>query len=446
MQEPAASVLRLARLEDLGPIIAIYNQSIQTGYSTSETEPVSVASRVDWFLRHGPESHPLWVLEQESRILGWAGLQPYYGDAAFGSTAEVSIHVAEDARRQGHGSAMLAHVIGACPQLGIRTLLGFAFAHNVATARLNQRHGLHRWGIIPEVATVRGRLFDLVIYGHHPSAVPAGRLGPARIERVARHYDLHAHDEATRLDCVSPLERDLTLRCLERWLPPAAVVADVGVGGGHYAEALARRGHALFLCDISERLLAGVCRRLEEAGLAGQVQRAVCASATDLSVLANASCEAVLLLGPLYHLVTSEDRQRAVSEAHRILKAGGVIFAAGINRLAYFRDLLLEDPTAIIERLEFHGRLLKDGILEDAFGPRIGWAHLTSVGDFSAEFSGHFEELALLGLESFAAIAPRALEDVPAACRELWLDLVEQTSSSPSGRAAADHFLFVGRK
>ncbi len=70
-------------------------------------------------------------------------------------------------------------------------------------------------------------------------------------------------------------------------------------------------------------------------GLEKQIVRVERASATDLDCFQDGAFGAVLTLGPLYHLLTPDERRRAVGEAERVLKPSGVLFASGINRLAY---------------------------------------------------------------------------------------------------------------
>jgi ubiquinone/menaquinone biosynthesis C-methylase UbiE len=59
--------------------------------------------------------------------------------------------------------------------------------------------------------------------------------------------------------------------------------------------------------------------------------------------LDDASCDAVFMFGPLYHLTQREDRIRALRESHRVLKSGGYTFAATITRVASFIDALCHD-------------------------------------------------------------------------------------------------------
>jgi ubiquinone/menaquinone biosynthesis C-methylase UbiE len=143
------------------------------------------------------------------------------------------------------------------------------------------------------------------------------------------------------------LEFVRTQALLERYLPaPPAVVADVGGGPGRYAVWLAERGYRVHLVDP-------VALHVEQAGVAAKGRPgAVLASAEvgDARALRlpDASVDAVLLLGPLYHLPEHAERLQALAEARRVCRRGGVIIAAAISRFASTLDGLrggyLEDP------------------------------------------------------------------------------------------------------
>ena len=97
-----------------------------------------------------------------------------------------------------------------------------------------------------------------------------------------------------------------------------------------------RSGCRLQLADVSQRLPDAAAARLESAGLGSQVMGVSLRSATDLGPIPSGSFDAVLLLDPLYHLLELADRRRAVREAARLLRPGGCLYAAAINRLPYF--------------------------------------------------------------------------------------------------------------
>jgi 2-polyprenyl-3-methyl-5-hydroxy-6-metoxy-1,4-benzoquinol methylase len=278
-----------------------------------------------------------------------------------------------------------------------------------------------------------------------PEEVTMGHLNE-QDERVAQHYDSISDFESARLATQFPVEFAITARYLNRWVADGATVADVGAGGGHYAELLARRGCRVHLVDVSQGLLDAAQERLQDAGLQGQVVGISRLSATELRDLPAGGFDAVLLLGPLYHLATLEQRRAAVREAAKLLKWQGVLFAAGINRLTYLRDLYRESPAQVLSRAAFHKEHLRDGNLTSAQAPPIGYAHLTTVDEFRDLFADDFEELALLGVESFTGPWQQALASLTPAEAEAWLDLVERTGGTAEGRGMSDHFLFVGAK
>jgi len=264
---------------------------------------------------------------------------------------------------------------------------------------------------------------------------------------VARHYDATAFEaEQVRLPQDCPVEMAVTRRWLERMAEAGDVVAEIGVGGAHYTEFLARVGCRLHLVDVSARLLDAAVEKLRQAGLEDRVAGRHHLSGAKLEGLPAESVDLALLMGPLYHLRSLAERQRSVRESARILKRGGTLFAAGINRLSYLRDLLRLKFAPVSAQVGFLQQYLRDGNLDPEHAPPIGYAHLTSARDFWALFEGQFEEVVFLGVESFTTPCQKIFSDLPAAEAELWLDLVEETGRTPEGIGQSDHFLFVGRK
>lgn len=156
---------------DLPGIVRIYNSTVPSRMVTADTEPVSVESRRPWFAAHRPDTHPLWVLENEAGgMLGWISLSAFYGRPAYAATAEASIYLDETARGRGLGGLALDHVIAACPALGIRSLLGFIFAHNAPSLALFERRGFAVWGNFPDVAELDGIERSLLILGRKIAA------------------------------------------------------------------------------------------------------------------------------------------------------------------------------------------------------------------------------------------------------------------------------------
>ncbi len=162
--------IREAQENDLEAIVQIYNAAIPDRIATADLEPVSVFSQRSWFFSHNSESHPIWVIEnlnedQNSQILGWLSLQPFYGRIAYHKTAEVSIYIDPDFQNQALGKLLLAHAIENSPSLGISTLLGFIFGHNQPSLKVFKHFGFTQWGFLPKVAELDQVERDLAILG-----------------------------------------------------------------------------------------------------------------------------------------------------------------------------------------------------------------------------------------------------------------------------------------
>jgi phosphinothricin acetyltransferase len=160
-------MIRDACEDDLPTIVEIYNSSIPGRLATADTEAVSVDARREWFRRHDPAHHPLWVLVRDQSVAGWLSFEPFYGRPAYAATAEVSVYVAQKFHRKGVATALLARSLELAPSLGLSTLLGFIFAHNVPSIALFGRFGFGEWARLPEVAELDGIRRDLLILGRH---------------------------------------------------------------------------------------------------------------------------------------------------------------------------------------------------------------------------------------------------------------------------------------
>jgi len=114
---------------------------------------------------------------------------------------------------------------------------------------------------------------------------------------------------------------------IERYLKGKLTVYDIGGGIGRYAEWLAGKGHDVTLIELAPVAVDYAKEHMTVP------YKAETGDARSLELPDN-SADMVLLMGPLYHLLTREDRMKTLSEANRVLKEGGILVAAGISKFS----------------------------------------------------------------------------------------------------------------
>lgn len=135
----------------------------------------------------------------------------------------------------------------------------------------------------------------------------------------------NTYDEDSRLGSRhGSVEFLTTMHYVEQYLAPKARILEIGAGTGRYSHALARQGYPVDAVELVEHNIE-VFQRNTRAGEPVTISQG---NALDLSAIPDNCYDITLLLGPLYHLYTPEDKRQAIREALRVTKPGGILFAA----------------------------------------------------------------------------------------------------------------------
>jgi SAM-dependent methyltransferase len=246
------------------------------------------------------------------------------------------------------------------------------------------------------------------------------------------------------------LEFERTKTIVQRFLPPPpAVVADVGGGTGPYSFWLASLGYVVHLIDPSTRLVQ-VCKGRMQVNPSDAGPRTVEVGDARSLWLGDASCDAVLMLGPFYHLTERDDRIRAAQESHRILKSGGYLFAATITRVASLVDALSRD---LLGDAAFLSIVKTDIETGQHRNPTDDISYFTDTffhlrAEIRAEVeAGGLEVVAQLPIEGLGILA----KDFDAVWgdpqkRSILLELLTRTEGIEEVNGASAHHITVGRK
>jgi SAM-dependent methyltransferase len=262
---------------------------------------------------------------------------------------------------------------------------------------------------------------------------------------VLEHYG--DADERGRLDTpLGVVEFERTIEILNVHLPqPPGVLADIGGGPGRYSLWLAERGYTVHHRDLVPKHVSQLRADAAERDL--WVETAV----GDARVvdLADGSADAVLLLGPLYHLPVLADRLCALREAARVVRPGGPVFVAAISRWAprlhgeVAERLDLEFPSIRdqIQTVESTGRL--PALFPGSFS---GYCHRPAQLRAEIRASG-LDILDLVGVEGIAFALPdlgERLADGPG--RSVVMDAARELGRIPELRGISPHLLATARR
>jgi SAM-dependent methyltransferase len=264
---------------------------------------------------------------------------------------------------------------------------------------------------------------------------------------IAAHYEQGV--ERNRLTTWGRLEWLRTRELMARFLPPApAVVLDVGGAEGGYALPLAQAGYTVHLLDAVAAHVDAV--RAASARQPTALASAEVGDARDLPFV-DGTADIVLLLGPLYHLIDTEDRAQALAEAHRVLRSGGRLLAAAISRFASTLDGLrrgmITDPE--FEALAETG--LRTGIHRnpDVQG-RPEWftlAYFHHPDELRTEVRhGGFPDADVFAVEGPCGQASMNVDLDDATARDAVLRAIARMEREPSILGASPHLLAVATK
>ena len=240
------------------------------------------------------------------------------------------------------------------------------------------------------------------------------------------------------------LEFERTKELIMRYLPPApAVVADIGGGPGRYARWLAGLGYQVHHRDVVPLHVSQVAEEGGDLQIETAIGDARCLDLEDRSA------DAVLLLGPLYHLETREERVLALREARRVVHPGGYVFAAAISRWAARVDAILLKRVyrSVPETLALVAEVERTGVLPPVSPASFfGYTHRPRQLESEAR-AARLDVVSLVCVEGAASLLADLDERRESA--EDWgvvLDTARATEAVPELLGIGPHLLAICRR
>ncbi|MFC2043031.1 class I SAM-dependent methyltransferase [Chloroflexota bacterium] len=271
-------------------------------------------------------------------------------------------------------------------------------------------------------------------------------------ELVRDYYKSFGENEWHRL--TSPegaIEFAVTTHFLNKYLPEHGRILDIGGGPGRYTIWLAQRGYKVVLADLSPNLLHIAQAKIAEAGVQSEVEDILVCDACNLSRFDDNSFDAVLCLGPFYHLTELTDREQAVSELVRVVKPKCTAFVALVSIYTLLRRTLThKDEQHHLARSDFVSRLINEGVFFNDVPNNFNAGYAVRPQEVAPFFEKHglmtVEILADTGFAApYAQHLAELVESNPKAY-EMAMKIIISTAHDPSIWGASNHLLYVGQK
>lgn len=145
--------IRTAVKDDWHELIKIYNHAVDEKYCTADTKYVTLEDKSDWPKLHSENSYPIFVIEENGKIVGWCSLSPYRaGRQALRSVAEISYYVHKDYREKGLANTLISYALDKSTELEFKNLIAILLELNKTSIYLLEKFGFAQWGYLPNIA------------------------------------------------------------------------------------------------------------------------------------------------------------------------------------------------------------------------------------------------------------------------------------------------------
>ena len=268
--------------------------------------------------------------------------------------------------------------------------------------------------------------------------------------KIRNYYKNFPEDERLSTPA-GKLEFELTEEQLKKYLKAGMKVLDLGGGTGSYTIRLIEEGIEVFLADLSPELIEIARTKINLHPARKRLIGSEVLSALDLKIFSKNSFDAVLCLGPFYHLCTTEEQIQAAKEINRVLKAQGHLFAAFIPRLSGVAQLIkraMQSPDQVTAKI--FQEAFDNGIFKNPTSEGFQEGYFFAPEEIEKLFATTgFEKLETVAVQGLAVGLENELFKVRKNKPELFeimMNVIRKSSLYPSVLDLGGHCLYTGQK
>ncbi len=261
------------------------------------------------------------------------------------------------------------------------------------------------------------------------------------MEKLFNYYENYSEDTRLLKDNTHKIEFITTVHVLDGFICPNSKILDVGAGTGRYSFYFREKGHSVYALEYVPHNLRIIEDKLKAMKFTCNIEAAI-GDGRDLSRFADDSFDVVLCMGPLYHLKTEEDKKTCINECLRVLKKGGILAVAYINKYASFIYKFKTDKDFMRDTASKN--LINNGSF---YGDERDDFYFTSPQEIvSLLTSDKVEILTNVATDGIGYMLKDNIEDLNDEEYQLWLNYHLNTCHEPSLLGYSLHALVVSRK
>lgn len=158
--------LRSAKEIDFPAVVEIYNHAVDEKFATADTKHVTLESKKEWFAQHSPKTYPIFIAEENRKIIGWCALSPHRpGRKALRTVAEISYYIHKNFRKRGVASSLIVYTMNEAKKLGFKNLISILLDLNKPSIYILEKFGFEKWGHLPNIAIIDETICGQFIFG-----------------------------------------------------------------------------------------------------------------------------------------------------------------------------------------------------------------------------------------------------------------------------------------
>lgn len=264
-----------------------------------------------------------------------------------------------------------------------------------------------------------------------------------KMNYVAESYEKYKEEDRLTTNNARKIEFLTTVRAFHEHFPETGKLLDCAAGAGIYSFYFDDRGYDATALDLTPRHIKLIGERIQATNSS---MKAAVNDACNLSRYDDNTFDVVLCMGPIYHITDPALRQKCLDECKRVLKPGGFIAVAYVNRFFVFPYVAVSDRKYM--QLTLGKKLLETGtLLHD--DPNCFWTDTYYATP--EEMERIFDEMRLMTVDHLTpdGISPLIHDKVDALSEEefqIWCDYHYLTCREKSILGAGNHGLIIGRK